>query len=182
MTSSKVGPRRSGPSAQLTIATETARALDVKDEDARRAAQGTPYVFSRQIGHLLRRAYQRHLNIFQALAYDPNLTAVQFATLCALHDNGPSSQGELVKATKIDQATIRGIIDRLRARGLVMLTSDQQDRRKVIVDLTAEGDTILAAMIPCAVRISEATMAKLNDAERVAAIFVLRKMFEDDAG
>src|SRR5882762_9192563 len=47
------------------------------------------YVFSNQIGHLLRRAYQRHLAIFQQNASDPNLTSIQFVTLCALRDRGP---------------------------------------------------------------------------------------------
>ena len=44
------------------------------------------YDFSKQIGYLLRRAYQRHLAIFQAKASDSQLTSVQFSTLCALHD------------------------------------------------------------------------------------------------
>src|SRR4051812_959331 len=43
-----------------------------------------PYVFTEQVGYLLRRAYQRHLAIFQANAGDPQITAVQFSTLCAL--------------------------------------------------------------------------------------------------
>ena len=72
------------------------------------------YVFSDQVGYLLRRTYQRHLAIFQAQSVDPQLTSVQFSTLCALRDGGPQSQGELVKVTGVDQATIRGIIDCLR--------------------------------------------------------------------
>jgi hypothetical protein len=73
------------------------------------------YTFSEQVGHLLRKAYQRHLAIFQQNVGDSQLTAVQFVTLCALRDHGPSSQTELVKATAVDQATIRGIVDRLKA-------------------------------------------------------------------
>ncbi|MFI2901480.1 MarR family winged helix-turn-helix transcriptional regulator, partial [Klebsiella aerogenes] len=76
------------------------------------------------MGFLLRRAYQRHLAIFQANTGDSELTSVQFSTLCALRDNGPQSQGELVKATGVDQATIRGIIERLKARRLVSLAKD----------------------------------------------------------
>ncbi len=66
-----------------------------------------PYRVTEQVGHLLRKAYQRHLAIFQDNATDPSLTSVQFVTLCALHDLGPVSQAELVKATAVDQATIR---------------------------------------------------------------------------
>ena len=43
------------------------------------------YHVTEQVGHLLRKAYQRHLSIFQTNASDPDLTSVQFVTLCALH-------------------------------------------------------------------------------------------------
>jgi MarR family transcriptional regulator, lower aerobic nicotinate degradation pathway regulator len=139
------------------------------------------YDFSEQIGHLLRKAYQRHLAIFQRLACDPQVTSVQFVTLCALRDHGASTQTDLIRATGIDQATIRGIIERLRKRGLISSSSDPSDRRKVIVQLTPEGEALLERMIPCAEMVSEVTMADLNPAERAALVFTLRKMIEHDA-
>ncbi|MNG12042.1 HTH-type transcriptional repressor NicR [compost metagenome] len=87
----------------------------------------------------------------------------------------------MVKATAVDQATIRGIVDRLKARDLVELSPDPDDRRKVIVGLTDSGRAILEAMIPCARQISELTMGSLNAAERVAILFLLRKMNENGA-
>lgn len=76
------------------------------------------YRFSEQIGHLLRRAYQRHMAIFQAAIPDSNLTAAQFVTLCAVKEQQSCSFTDIVKATAIDQATIRGVIERLQARSL----------------------------------------------------------------
>ncbi len=144
-------------------------------------ANEAPYDVTEQIGHLLRKAYQRHTAIFQQNACDTQLTSIQFVTLCALRDHGPSSQAELIKATAVDQATIRGIVDRLKARNLVELSPDPDDRRKVIVGLTDAGRTLLDAMIPCARQISELTMGSLNAAERVAILFLLRKMNENGA-
>ena len=137
------------------------------------------YVFSDQVGYLLRRAYQRHLAIFQANAGDPPLTAVQFSTLCALKDNGPQSQGELVKATSVDQGTIRGIIDRLKARGLITFSKDREDARKVIVSITADGQHVLERMVPHAREVTELTMKRLNAAERMALLHTLRLLVED---
>ncbi len=136
----------------------------------------TDYVFSAQIGHLLRRAYQRHLAIFQARAAELNLTSTQFVTLCALRDNGPGPQTGLIQATGIDQATIRGIIERLRTRGLIEFQTDPADRRKTIVGATACGLDLLARMTPRALVISELTMGDLNPAERLAITYALRKM------
>ncbi|UVK49571.1 MarR family transcriptional regulator (plasmid) [Mesorhizobium sp. AR07] len=137
------------------------------------------YVFSDQVGYLLRRAYQRHLAIFQANAGDPQLTAVQFSTLCALKDNGPQSQSELVKATSVDQGTIRGIIDRLKDRGLIAFSKDPADARKVIVSITAAGLQLLERTVPHALEITELTMKHLNPAERMALLHTLRLLGED---
>lgn len=138
------------------------------------------YVFADQIGYLMRRAYQRHLAIFQQHACDPQLTAVQLSTLCALRDNGPSSQTELVRATGVDQATIRGIIDRLKARGLIGLSPGEDDRRKVIAKLTPTGAALLVEMVPHAHEITERTLDRLNAAERLALTFLLRKLIDPD--
>ena len=147
---------------------------------ARTADPRPAYDFREQVGHLLRKTYQRHVAIFQQHASDPNLTAVQFVTLCALRDHGPSSQSELVRATAVDQGTIRGIMDRLKARALISLSPDPQDRRKVIAALTEKGAAALDEMVPCAQHITELTLQNLNAAERVALMFLLRKMIGPD--
>lgn len=138
------------------------------------------YHVTDQVGHLLRKAYQRHLSIFQTNASDPDLTSVQFVTLCALHDLGPSSQVELVKATSVDQATIRGIVERLKARGLIDLSKDEADGRKVVISLRPKGEALLQEMYPQAYVISEKTMSRLNAAERVALLYLLRKIADDE--
>ncbi|PIJ51898.1 MarR family transcriptional regulator [Erwinia sp. OLTSP20] len=137
------------------------------------------YDYTEQVGHLLRKVYQRHMAIFQQNVGDSQLTAVQFITLCALHDHGPSAQNDLVRFTAVDQATIRGVVERLKARGLVSLGPDPGDKRKVIVMLTAEGQTLTRQVTTNAVRISEMTYGPLNPAERIALVYLLRKMLDD---
>lgn len=134
------------------------------------------YDVTEQVGHLLRKAYQRHLSIFNDLAAETQLTSVQFVVLCLLEDLGESSQIELVRATAVDQATIRGVVDRLRARDLVELKKDPSDGRKITLSITAAGRRLLAIMYPKARAISLATVAELNEAERVALIYLLKKI------
>lgn len=148
--------------------------------DAPRQAESENYDFTEQVGYLLRRAYQRHLAIFQDNTAE-QLTSVQFSTLCALKRLGPSSQAELVTATAVDQATIRGIIGRLKDRNLIMLRKDAVDARKVIVVISDLGLKVLDQMIPRALVISELTVAELNAAERVALTFILRKIIDGNA-
>jgi DNA-binding MarR family transcriptional regulator len=136
------------------------------------------YHFSDQIGHLLRRVYQRHAALFQQYIPDSQLTAAQFVVLCSVRDNKGSSLADIVKATVIDQATIRGVVDRLKQRELVQVEHDRMDRRKVVINLTEAGQDLVHDMEPFAKQITESTYGKLNPAERLALDFLLRKMLE----
>lgn len=150
------------------------------DGDTNETNQQETYRVTEQVGHLLRKAYQRHLAIFQENATDAGLTSVQFVTLCALHDHGPISQAELVKATAVDQATIRGIIERLKAKGMVDLSRDASDGRKVIVQVMPAGEAVLEEMYPRARLISQKTMGSLNVAEQMALLYLLKKIAEPE--
>ncbi len=140
------------------------------------------YDFTEQVGHLLRRAYQRHVAIFQQTIPDSQLTAAQFVVLCAVRDRQPCSLNEVVRATAIDQATVRGIIERLKARQLIAVSHDPNDRRKVVVTVTDAGLALIDETVPFAKQISEQTFGNLNPAERVAVTYLLRKMSEIDEG
>lgn len=136
------------------------------------------YVFNQQIGHLLRRAYQRHTALFQQAIPDSQLTAAQFVMLCYVRDFPACSLVDVVKATVIDQATARGVVDRLKQRDLIHVAVDQNDRRKVVINLTESGKQLVQQMEPFAKNISESTYGTLTTAERVALDFLLKKMLE----
>jgi DNA-binding MarR family transcriptional regulator len=143
----------------------------------------TDFDFTELVGHLLRRAYQRHVAIFQQTIKEYQLTAAQFAVLCTVRDQGSCSLSEIVKVTAIDQATVRGIIERLKLRKLITVIHNPDDRRKVSVSMTDEGVTMIRQTIPLVQQISELTFNGLNPAERVAMLYLLRKMAEfDDVG
>ena len=148
---------------------------------ARRPDFEAPYEFSEQVGHLLRRAYQRHTALFQKSIPDSKLTVGQFVVLCALRDHHRSSIIDLVKLTVIDQSTIRGVVDRLKSRDLIRLETDPDDRRKVIASLNPAGKRIVEEMEPFARTITEETFGPLNEAERVALLYLLKKMIESDS-
>jgi MarR family transcriptional regulator, lower aerobic nicotinate degradation pathway regulator len=134
------------------------------------------YNFTEQVGHLLRKAYQAHIAIFQQMCADPQLTAGQLAVLSALRDHGPLSLTEIGNAVVMDLATTRGIVERLKERKLAFLVTDMNDRRRVIADLSEKGRLLQARVIPSALAISEETMRTLNAVERVAFLYLLNKV------
>jgi DNA-binding MarR family transcriptional regulator len=59
--------------------------------------------------------------------------------LAYLHDDGPSIQAELADATAQHPASISRLLDEIEEEGLVRRTRDGEDRRRVVVELTAAG-------------------------------------------
>src|SRR5215471_14975081 len=107
------------------------------------------YVLSEQVGFLLRVAMQRHTAIFTARMIE-ELTQTQFAALAKLLEAGPCSQNHLGRLIYLDAATIKGVVDRLRARGLVATAGDANDRRRRAVTLTLAGRRVTEAAIAVA--------------------------------
>jgi DNA-binding MarR family transcriptional regulator len=156
------------------------RTATIRDESQEQNIQD--YDFTKQPGHLLRKALQYHLSIFQNRSPEPNVTGPQFALLCALRDHGPSSLALIGRIVVMDPATTRGIVERLRDRGLVSWSNDLADRRQVIVAIEPAGIQVLRRMIPAAIEVSAATVQNLNVAEQVALRFLLEKMVSPNNG
>ena len=96
------------------------------------------------MGFLLRRANQRHLSVFGAVI--PEVTTTQLAAMARLAELGPMSQNQLGRVTAMDAATIKGVVGRLVTRRLVTTVPSQEDRRRLIVDLTAEGRALFETL------------------------------------
>ncbi len=134
------------------------------------------YRFTDQIGHLLRRAYQRHVAIFQETVPDAQLTAAQFVVLCAVRDRGRCQVNEIVDATAIDEASVRGIVERLKWRQLVTATHEVGDARRMEVALTPAGASLVEQTVPIAEQITELTFGDLDPVERAKLVALLRKI------
>ena len=82
-----------------------------------KSSNKSSYVLDEQVGFILRQVWQRHSSIFSR-DIGTNITPTQWAALSKLAEAGPCSQNQLGRLTAMDVATIKGVIDRLTARGL----------------------------------------------------------------
>jgi DNA-binding MarR family transcriptional regulator len=133
------------------------------------------YVLDEQVGFLMRVAMQRHTSIFMSRMSD-GLTQTQFAALAKLYEVGPCSQNHLGRLIFLDAATIKGVVDRLGARGLVTALNDPTDRRRRAVALTEQGRTVTAAAQLVAAEITAATLEPLTPDERRMVVRLLKKL------
>ena len=133
------------------------------------------YILDEQIGFILRQVWQRHATIF-AKEIGINLTPTQWAAVSKLAETGPCSQNQLGRLTAMDVATIKGVIDRLTARGLTETSPDPEDGRRLLVSLTRAGQQVAEKAAPNALTITRETLAPLDARERDTLISLLSKL------
>jgi DNA-binding MarR family transcriptional regulator len=138
-------------------------------------ASGKGYLLDEQIGFLLRQASQRHTAIFAARMIE-DLTPTQWAALARLTERGPCSQNLLGRLTAMDAATIKGVVDRLVARGLAEARSDPQDSRRLTIALTQTGRALVERATPVAQEITHTTLVPLSASERRTIVRLLGKL------
>ena len=137
--------------------------------------QRPAYILDDQIGFILRQVWQRHATIF-ARDIGINLTPTQWAALAKLAETGPCSQNQLGRLTAMDVATIKGVIDRLTARGLTETSPDPEDGRRLLVSLTRAGAQTAEKAAASALAISKETLAPLEPKERDTLFALLNKL------
>ena len=70
------------------------------------------------------------------------------------------------------------MIDRLKARDLVVLEPHGRDRRRLVVSLSDDGKALIEALLPDALEVSEETLAPLTPRETATFLRLLTKLAE----
>ncbi len=142
----------------------------------RTSTEPAPYNLDDQVGHLLRRAYQRASANLSARLQAYDLTPTQFAVLARLREQGPVSQNRLGRMVAMEPPNIRDVVLRLRKRGLLRTTRDAGDRRLSLIGLSAAGQQLVEGLLPLSEVSSAATLEPLNIRERTVLLDLLRRI------
>ncbi len=129
-----------------------------------------------QVSHLLRSAHKRASSLFSDGLGDLQLTTAQYFALARLEEVGRLSQNHLGRLTAMDPATIQGVIQRLKARGLVERSADKNDRRRKVLNLTASGHSTVERLRDLAQKANDAILAPLNPGEREVFLRLLKRL------
>ena len=133
------------------------------------------YLLDEQVGYLMRLASQRHAAIFQAHTVS-GLTPTQFSALIRLSEQGTCSQNQLGRLASMDVATIKGVVDRLRQKGLVAVKKDPDDKRRALISLTDARSPMSADMRAAGQRITAETLKPLSTTEARSLVRLLKKI------
>jgi DNA-binding MarR family transcriptional regulator len=127
-------------------------------------------------GHLIRRAHQISVAIFNAHLMAVDVTPVQFAILNALHDTPGVDQITLAKRVAFDPATSGSVIGRLESKGWVERRADEVDRRRKLLVLTPQGLSALAGMTLAVAAIQTEILSPLEPHEQAQFMHLLRRL------
>ncbi|WP_460721839.1 MarR family winged helix-turn-helix transcriptional regulator [Microbacterium aureliae] len=91
----------------------------------------------------------------------------QFAVLAAIRLNGPHTLGELAERERVTAPSMNRTVNCLEESGYVSRTPDENDRRKVNIDLTPEGLGVVEETVRRRDAWVEGLLASLTEDERV---------------
>jgi len=97
-----------------------------------------------EMGVLVRRI--RRVIAERARMLHPDLSPVAYSMLMALNDTGPRRASDLVDIFSIDKGAVSRQVQALIELGLIERSPDPEDRRAMILAITAEGSRRLASL------------------------------------
>jgi DNA-binding MarR family transcriptional regulator len=133
------------------------------------------YIVDEHIGFILRQVSQRHTALFAA-SVNNGVTVTQWSLIAKLLEIGPCSQNRLGRLVGMDAPTTKGVIDRLRARGLTATDEDPEDGRRLTITLTRAGRALAKRCIAHADAASSETLAPLTTEEQRLLLALLKRL------
>jgi MarR family 2-MHQ and catechol resistance regulon transcriptional repressor len=135
------------PSAQSSLMAQVTQAADQQFIDAARALIKAAFLF---VNHP-KRPYQ---------AYDLTVAQIDVLTTLAQAEGSSLNCSEIADRTLITKGGITGILDRLEARRLIKRIASRDDRRSVLIRLSARGVELFCKLYPELTRLNRSLFEK----------------------
>lgn len=117
-------------------------------------------------GHHIRRLQQIAVAVFLQETEGLGVTPVQFAALQTVAAQPGIDQRTLAGTIGLDTSTVAGVVERLEARGLMLRSVSPEDRRARVLTLSADGQALLAQVLPGMLRAQQRMLNPLDEADR----------------
>jgi len=117
-------------------------------------------------------AKERSLQGYEELGLHP----YHYAILIAVEEGHHETQGAIADALGYDRGQLVGLLDDLEERGLIERRRDPSDRRRHLVQMTAEGKKTLRRLRALARELEDDFLEPLTDAEREQLHALLLKL------
>ncbi len=102
--------------------------------------------------------------------------------LAALEEFGPASQASLGRRTEMDRSDVVAAINELAAQKLAERATDQNDRRRNIITITAKGRAHLRRLDTLLADAQDELLAPLSPGERQTLVGMLTRLLDYHTG
>ncbi len=127
-------------------------------------------------GHLIRRVKQLSTALFIEECAEFDMTSVQFAALRMIAGHPGVDATRLSALIAFDRSTIGDVLDRMETKGWIVRKPAPGDRRIKLIELSADGASLLRRVGPAVHRVQERILAPLDPADRSAFIRILQQL------
>lgn len=100
----------------------------------------------------------------------------QMRILAILNQSGPIAQKELMDAIQVRAGSLSEILSKLEDKGLIIRTKQEDDKRSVMVELSAEGKVRFAEGKERSSQFTKDQFAALSSAEQEQLLALLEKL------
>jgi len=123
------------------------------------------YRAQNSVGYLMKRAHSLMLDVLEPVLEKHGFTFVQYVILSWLRDGIALNPKDICIQFRHNSGALTRVIDQLAQRGLLERIRRDRDRRKVDLQLTAEGLETIQSLIPLVVEKLNLALADFSGAE-----------------
>lgn len=105
-----------------------------------------------------------------------DLNVAELRILKVLREHGSSPMNRFAAETMLSQPSITGLVDKLEARGLVERVRNREDRREVLIAITAKGDETYSKGMDLHRQFVERVFAVLDGGEARSLVSLLKRL------
>jgi DNA-binding MarR family transcriptional regulator len=109
---------------------------------------------------------------------DEGLHPSHHGILLVLGEGSPETQGSIADTLGYDRGQLVGLLDELEERGLLERRRDPNDRRRHVVQLTADGKQTLRRLRAVSRQVEDEFLAPLSEQERTKLHGLLLRLME----
>ena len=140
-------------------ATYTDPVIPIEPQALAPAGAARSTVLITRMARAMRRQFER--------AVEPlGLRARHFVALTHLSDHGPTAQQTLIEALGLDASNLVALLNELEDAGLIVRSRDRSDRRRGVIELSAEGERTLAEVGRALAAVDDEILVALSGEER----------------
>jgi DNA-binding MarR family transcriptional regulator len=137
------------------------------------------YRFGESVGYLIKRVRAAMSNAVDRELVQFDISHEQLTILMLIQKKGGATAAELSREISCDTSSMTRMIDRLEAKGMVIRSRSEDDRRVIWIAITESGLALANRLPELLVRITNRTLAGFTRDEVDVLKSLLRRMVEN---